>query len=81
MTAISGGIGDCAMYGMMDIAVHPRYQGRGVVRDLVRLGIIKGAKENVPIELSTTLTESELCNKLGFKKMRVWRWKSSIENV
>ncbi|KAG6994408.1 hypothetical protein FOFC_11950 [Fusarium oxysporum] len=71
--------GDCAMYGIMDIAVDPRYQGRGVARELVKWGMNKAAEEGVPIELSATPAGSGLYEKLGFKKIGVWRWKPGME--
>ncbi|KAM0547247.1 hypothetical protein ACHAPJ_010509 [Fusarium lateritium] len=64
--------GDCAMYGIMDIAVHPKYQGRGVARNLVQWGMNKAREEDVPIELAATPAGSGLYTKLGFKKIGVW---------
>lgn len=66
-------------YGIMDIAVHPKYQGRGVARKLVEWGIGKAKEEGVPIELSATPAGSELYTKLGFKKVGVWRWRPGME--
>ncbi|KAJ4256051.1 hypothetical protein NW762_009125 [Fusarium torreyae] len=71
--------GDCAMYGIMDIAVHPKYQGRGVARKLVQWGMNKAREEGLPIELAATPAGSGLYTKLGFKKIGVWRWKPGME--
>ncbi|KAH7012797.1 acyl-CoA N-acyltransferase [Ilyonectria destructans] len=66
-------------YGIMDIAVHPRFQGRGVARRLVEWGINKAKEEAIPIELSATPAGSVLYTKLGFKKVGVWRWRPGME--
>ncbi|KAF4971481.1 hypothetical protein FSARC_1709 [Fusarium sarcochroum] len=71
--------GDCAMCGIMDIAIHPKYQGRGVARRLVEWGMNKARVEGVPIELAATPAGSGLYTKLGFKKIGVWRWKPGME--
>ncbi|KAK6954382.1 hypothetical protein Daesc_004349 [Daldinia eschscholtzii] len=66
-------------YGIMDIAVHPEFQGRGVARRLVEWGINKAKEEAIPIELSATPAGSKLYTKLGFKKVGVWRWRPGME--
>ncbi|KAF5012255.1 hypothetical protein FDECE_1636 [Fusarium decemcellulare] len=71
--------GNYAMYGIMDIAVDPKYQGRGVARKLVEWGMAKATEEGVPIELSATPAGSALYSKLGFKKIGVWRWRPGME--
>ncbi|KAH7125903.1 acyl-CoA N-acyltransferase [Dactylonectria macrodidyma] len=72
-------IKDSPQYGIMDIAVHPGFQGRGVARKLVEWGMNKAREEAVPIELSATPSGSELYTKLGFKKVGVWRWRPGME--
>ncbi|KAL2690121.1 hypothetical protein Neosp_004189 [[Neocosmospora] mangrovei] len=47
-------IDNLPQYGIMDIAVHPDFQGRGVARRLVEWGINKAKEEALPIELSAT---------------------------
>ncbi|KAH6962452.1 acyl-CoA N-acyltransferase [Ilyonectria sp. MPI-CAGE-AT-0026] len=66
-------------YGIMDIAVHPGFQGCGVARRLVEWGINKAKEEGIPIELSATPAGSVLYTKLGFKKVGVWRWRPGME--
>lgn len=66
-------------YGIMDIAVHPGFQGRGVARKLVEWGIQKAREEAIPIELSATPAGAELYTKLGFKKVGIWRWRPGME--
>ncbi|KAF1960174.1 acyl-CoA N-acyltransferase [Byssothecium circinans] len=66
-------------YGIMDIAVHPEFQGRGVARKLVEWGMKKAREEAVTIELSATPAGAELYTKLGFKKVGVWRWRPGME--
>ncbi|PSN69735.1 acyl-CoA N-acyltransferase [Corynespora cassiicola Philippines] len=66
-------------YGIMDIAVHPKHQGRGIARKLVEWGMRKAREEGLPIELSATPAGSKLYKKLGFEKIGVWRWKPGME--
>ncbi|KAJ3467664.1 hypothetical protein MRS44_005228 [Fusarium solani] len=72
-------IDNLPQYGIMDIAVHPDFQGRGAARRLVEWGINKAKEEAVPIELSATPEGSGLYTKLGFKKVGVWRWRPGME--
>ncbi|RSL61898.1 hypothetical protein CEP54_005964 [Fusarium duplospermum] len=72
-------IDDLPQYGIMDIAVDPAFQGRGIARMLVEWGINKAKEEGVPIELSATPAGSGLYAKLGFERLvfggggRGWR--------
>ncbi|KAJ4190339.1 N-acetyltransferase domain-containing protein [Fusarium falciforme] len=72
-------IDNLPQYGIMDIAVHPDFQGHGIARRLVEWGINKAKEEAIPIELSATPAGSGLYAKLGFKKVGVWRWRPGME--
>ncbi|RSL76873.1 hypothetical protein CEP51_009562 [Fusarium floridanum] len=61
-------IDNLPQYGIMDIAVDPGFQGRGIAGMLVEWGINKAKEEGIPIELSATPAGSGLYAKLGFEK-------------
>ncbi|RMJ08363.1 hypothetical protein CDV36_012018 [Fusarium kuroshium] len=53
-------IDNLPQYGIMDIAVDPGFQGRGIAGMLVEWGINKAKEEGIPIELSATPAGSGL---------------------
>lgn len=66
-------------YGIMDSAVNPKFQGRGVARMLVQWGLDKAREEGISMELCATPAGTILYEKMGFQKVGLWRWRPGME--
>ncbi|KAF9630654.1 hypothetical protein BFW01_g1216 [Lasiodiplodia theobromae] len=66
-------------YGIMDVAVDPKFQRRGVARMLLEWGMARAEKENVPVHLSATPAGAPLYRSLGFRGVGKWTWRPNQE--
>ena len=60
--------------GIMDIAVHPDFQKRGIASALVERGLAEATRLKLPVELCATPRGSIFYMKLGFKVIGWWMW-------
>ncbi|CAG9978421.1 unnamed protein product [Clonostachys byssicola] len=62
-------------YGVYDIGVSPKFQRRGVARQLMNWGIAKADQEALPVYLSATPAGKPLYERLGFRTVGYWTWR------
>ncbi|OJD18688.1 hypothetical protein AJ78_01303 [Emergomyces pasteurianus Ep9510] len=60
-------IGTTPCYCLSFMGTHPRHERRGAASMLIRWGLERSTKENVPIQLESTMVAWPLYKKLGFE--------------
>jgi GNAT superfamily N-acetyltransferase len=61
-------------YGVYDLGVHRDFQGRGVAKRMMELGIEKAQEESLPIYLLASPAGVPLYRRFGFLTVGKWTW-------
>ncbi|KAL1629669.1 hypothetical protein SLS56_005322 [Neofusicoccum ribis] len=61
-------------YEFCDLAVHPKFQGRGIGKMMAGWVMDKARTEGVPVHTTSSPSGSHLYRSLGFRLVGKWKW-------